>query len=121
MKTKETTDITETTLHDILLLMDSRISHIEDVVLDYREILIKLVKQSNQVVGFLREIEREASEFDRITEPPLFEEFVRDKETIKDVQKIVDEFIEKNKELEELENELEKHKDKIVPGLHGES
>ncbi len=116
--------ITETTLHDILLIMNDRISHIEDAVLDYREILIKLVKQSNQVVSFLKDIERDAVEYDRITEPPSFEEFVGDKETVKemkDVQKIVDEFIEKNKELEELEKELEKHKDKIVLGAHGES
>ena len=35
--------ITDTTLHDILLILNDRIIHIEDAILDYREILIKLV------------------------------------------------------------------------------
>ena len=119
--------ITETTLHDILLVMNDRITHIEDAVLDYRKILIKLVRQSNQVVSFLKTIEEE-SDTQYIEEygspPPSFEDFIEDKETIKEIKnvhKLVDEFIEKNKDLKELEDELEKNKDKIVPGVHGES
>jgi len=116
--------ITDTTLHDILLILNDRIIHIEDAILDYREILIKLVKQGNQVVSFLKDIEQDFEEYDRLTEPPSFENFIENKSTVKemeDAQKIVDEFMERNEELKKLEEELEKHKDKIVPGAHGES
>ena len=132
MKTKEATDITETTLHDVLLLMDSRITHIEDTMVDVREIMVKLVKQGNQVVVFLKQLENDVDE--RYSEqyetiPPSFEEFSKDRlnkniddsERIQEIQDIVDNLIEKNRELKELEEELEKNKDKITPGLHGES
>ena len=132
MKTKEATNITETTLHDILLLMNDRITHIEDTMMDVREIMIKLVKQSNKVVSFLKAIDQESDEqyIEQYgTIPPSFEEFSKDKlnnkidasENIREIQDIVDNLIEKNRELKELEEELEKNKDKITPGLHGES
>tara|TARA_R110001606_G_scaffold353774_1_gene504439 strand:+ start:392 stop:535 length:144 start_codon:yes stop_codon:yes gene_type:complete len=41
--------------------------------------------------------------------------------SIKDIQDIVNGLKEKNRELKELEDELEKNKDKITPGLRGES
>ena len=129
MKTKESADITETTLHDILLLMDSRITHIEDTVVDIRDVMIKLVKQSNQVVSFLRQLEADVDEKYELTEPPSFEDFTKDKlnnridesTSVKDIQDIINGIKEKNNELKELEEELEKNKDKITPGLHGES
>ena len=129
MKTEEATDITETTLHDILLLMDSRITHIEDTVMDIREIMIKLVKQGNQVVGFLKQLQADVDDQYELTEPPSFEDFTKDKlnnridesTSVKDIQDIIDGLKEKNNELKELEEELEKNKDKITPGLHGES
>ena len=40
---------------------------------------------------------------------------------LKGVQDLIDEYMEKNKGLKELEEELEENKDKITPGLHGES
>jgi|14BtaG_2_1085337.scaffolds.fasta_scaffold59527_2 hypothetical protein len=124
--------ITETTLHDILLLMNDRIMHIEDTMIDVREVMIKLVKQSNEIVSFLKAIDQESDEqyIEQYgTIPPSFEEFNKDKlnnkidesESIREIQNIVDGLIEKNRELKELEKELEKHKDKIVPGVHGES
>ena len=129
MKTKESADITETTLHDILLLMDSRITHIEDTVVDIRDVMIKLVKQSNQVVSFLRQLEADVDEKYELTEPPSFEDFTKDKlnnridesTSVKDIQDIINGIKEKNNELKELEEELEKNKDKITPGLRGES
>ena len=129
MKTEKATDITETTLHDILLLMDSRITHIEDTVMDIREIMIKLVKQGNQVVGFLKQLEADIDNRYELTEPPSFEDFTKDKlnnridesTSVKDIQDIIDGLKEKNNELKELEEELQKNKDKITPGLHGES
>ena len=49
--------ITDTTLHELLLMMDARLKHIEDISADNRAIIIKLVKQGNQVVQFLKELE----------------------------------------------------------------
>ena len=129
MKTKEATDITETTLHDVLLLMDGRISHIEDTMMDVREIMVKLVKQGNQVVGFLKQLEADVDEQYELTEPPSFGKFSKDRlnkksddsEHIQEIQDMVDGLIEKNKELSEFEDELKKNKDKLTPGQHGES
>ena len=45
--------INDTTLHEILLNMDARLKHIEDITADNREIIIKLVKQGNSIVKFL--------------------------------------------------------------------
>ena len=49
--------INDTTLHELLLMMDARLKHIEDISADNREIIVKLVKQSNQVVEFLKSVE----------------------------------------------------------------
>ena len=130
MKTKETTDITKTTLHDILLFMDTRITHIEDTMVDIRDVMVKLVKQSNQIVSFLRQLEVDVDDEYGITEPPdPFGEFTKNKlnnridesTSVKDIQDIINGIKEKNNELKELEEELEKNKDKITPGLRGES
>ena len=44
-------------IKDILLDIDARISHIEDTIVDYRQVLIKLVKQNNNIVEFLRDLD----------------------------------------------------------------
>ena len=49
--------VTEHTLHELLLMMDARLKHIEDIEADNRDIIIKLVKQGNQIVKFLQKIE----------------------------------------------------------------
>ena len=49
--------INDTTLHEILLNMDARLKHIEDITADYRAVIIKLVRQSNEVVKFLKQID----------------------------------------------------------------
>ena len=91
--------------------------------------MIKLVKQGNQVVGFLKQLQADVDDQYELTEPPSFEDFTKDKlnnridesTSVKDIQDIIDGLKEKNNELKELEEELEKNKDKITPGLHGES
>ena len=40
------------TLIDLIKNLDSKISHIEDINADSRAVIIKLVKQSNQIVEF---------------------------------------------------------------------
>ena len=42
--------INDTTLHELLLMMDARLKHIEDISADNRAVIIKLVKQNNQIV-----------------------------------------------------------------------
>ena len=109
---------------DMLLNIDSKIQHIEDAIMDHREVLIKLVKQNNQIVKFLKdfsedidvEIEKEyifkpkSDSTDEVTDTKL-----------KQIQELIDEYMEKNKGLQELEEELKKNKDKIIPGQMGES
>ena len=65
--------ITDTTLHELLLMMDARLKHIEDISADNRAIIVKLVKQSNQVVKFLKQLELEVNDLEYgIEEPPPF-------------------------------------------------
>ena len=68
--------INENTLHEILLMMDARLKHIEDIEADNRDIIIKLVKQGNQIVKFLSKIEIEdiTDEFEDIISPPRSED-----------------------------------------------
>jgi len=56
--------INDTTLHELLLMMDARLKHIEDISADNRAIIVKLVKQSNQIVEFLRQLEVEVNDLD---------------------------------------------------------
>ena len=56
--------ISEQTLHEILLDIKYRLDHIEDITADDRAVLIKLVKQSNQIVQFLSQIDVEPYEYE---------------------------------------------------------
>ena len=116
-------------IKEMLENIDIKINHIEDMVADNRAITIKLVKQGNQIVSFLRQLEADVDDEYEISLPPTFGEFTKDKlnnvidesTSTKDVQELIDLYMEKNKGLKELEEELEENKDKITPGLHGES
>mgnify|MGYP003655607093 FL=1 len=117
------------TIKEMLEDIDIKINHIEDMAADNRAITIKLVKQGNQIVSFLRQLEADVDDEYEISLPPTFGEFTKDKlnnvidesTSTKDVQELIDLYMEKNKGLKELEEELEENKDKITPGLHGES
>ena len=105
------------------------INHIEDMVADNRALLVKLIKQSNQVVEFLKQIELDADveyEKDYGMEAPSLSFGKSDTITLsgkkaEDVRKLVDEFMKRKEDLQELEKELKKHKDKLTPGQIGES
>ena len=63
--------INDTTLHELLVMMDARLKHIEDISADNRAIIVKLVKQSNQIVDYLKTLELEVQEIEYgIEEPP---------------------------------------------------
>ena len=115
--------INENTLHEILLMMDARLKHIEDIEADNRDIIVKLVKQSNSIVKFLAKIEIEdiPDEFENISSPPLSSNEKLRSNKMQDLKELVDEFMDKQSELKEFEEELEKHKDELTPGTIGES
>ena len=47
------------TMKEMLKMIDAKINHIEDITADNREVIIKLVRQNNQIVKFLSQIEIE--------------------------------------------------------------
>ena len=56
-KEKHSSDkITESTLHELLSSINARLGHLEDIEADNRAIIIKLVKQGNDIVTFLRKL-----------------------------------------------------------------
>ena len=111
-----------TTIKEMLEDIDIKINHIEDMVADSRAVIIKLVKQSNTIVQFLKELDGDIHDsYEEEFGEPLPPSSHLEKDKLKDVQELIDTYMEKNKGLKELEEELEKNKDKITPGLHGES
>ena len=113
--------ITDTTLHELLVMMDARLKHIEDISADNRAVIVKLVKQSNQIVEFLRQLELEVNDLDYgIEEPPPFGVNLP-KDKIEELKQLFDDFKSRKDELKEFEKELKKHKDKLTPGQVGES
>ena len=121
---KSSDQISGSTLHEILLNMDARLKHIEDMEADNRAVIVKLVKQSNQIVKFLQQLEVESvdpDEFEDLSSPYLSEEELEKINKHKKLQALIDEFLEKREELADFEEELKKHKDMLTPGTVGES
>ena len=113
--------ITDTTLHELLLMMDAKLNHLEDITADNRAIIVKLVKQNNSIVKFLKNLELEVQEVEYgIEEPPPFGANLP-KDKIEELKELFDDFKSRKNELEEFEEELQKHKDKLTPGQVGES
>ena len=101
-----TDKISEGTLHEILLDIKYRLDHLEDIEADNRALMVKLIKQSNSVVKFLSQVEIESVDdleedmkLPPINKPTGFGKMVNLKE-------LIDEFMEKRKDLQELEEEL---------------
>ena len=112
--------INDTTLHELLLMMDAKLNHLEDISADNRAIIVKLVKQSNQIVNYLKQLEIEVVEDYGIEEPPpIGTNLPKDK--IEELKELFDDFKSRKDELKEFEKELKKHKDKLTPGQVGES
>ena len=113
--------INDTTLHELLLMMDARLKHIEDISADNRAVIIKLVKQSNQICEFLKQLELEVHEMDYgIEEPPTFGNNLP-KDKVEELKELFEDFKSRKDELKAFEKELQKHKDKLTPGQVGES
>jgi len=125
-KTIETTNDKQDKMSAIEIIrdIDTRLTHIEDMYMDNRELIVKLVKQGNTVVEFLKdfqieEINPEDLEIG-IGLPPLpdFEKRINRTTALKE---LIDDIIDRHADLKEFEDELKKHKDKITPGQVGET
>ena len=72
----------------LLLDLDSKVSHIEDMEADNRAIIVKLVKQNNQIVEFLKNLEIDIYEDDNlISSKELSIDILDNSEKIKEVKK----------------------------------
>tara|TARA_A100001391_G_scaffold75904_1_gene49134 strand:+ start:172 stop:519 length:348 start_codon:yes stop_codon:yes gene_type:complete len=111
------------TIKEMLEMIDAKINHIEDISADNRAIIIKLVKQSNQIVQFLKQIEVEDvnDDFENILSSPMLESEKIKSDRMEELKELVNELMDKQQDLKEFEEELEKNKDKLTPGTIGES
>ena len=115
----------EDRLKKVLQDMSHSLNHIEDIMADDRELLVKLVKQNNTIVDWLKQIQIEdvtaGYEYEDILQPPLSDEEEKKMKKFENLKEILNEFMDKRKDLVEFEKELKKHKDKLTPGQVGES
>ena len=113
----------EIRLEKVLQDMSYALNHIEDMMADNRAVLVKLVKQNNTIVEFLKQIEIEevATEYEDILQSPLSKEEKKKIKRFENLKEVLDEFMDKRKDLIEFEKELKKHKDQLTPGMVGES
>ena len=102
------------TMKEMLKMIDAKIEHIEDISADNRAIIVKLVKQNNQIVEFLKSLELEIVEGSDFMESPKDDKLSK-------LMRLVDEFKESNEEFKKFLEEIEEHKDDITPGQFGES
>jgi len=112
------------TIKEMLKMIDAKIEHIEDISADNRAVIIKLVKQSNQIVQFLKQIEVEDvadGYFEDFSTTPISETEKLRSGKMEELKELVDEFMDRHDDLKEFEEELKKHKDELTPGTIGES
>jgi hypothetical protein len=125
-KTIETTNDKKDKLSIIEVIqdIDARLTHLEDMQMDNRDLIVKLVKQGNTIVQFLKDFEIEPldpSELEvGMSLPPLPDNKEKIKRT-EDLKELIDDMLERHQDLKEFEKEIKKHKDKITPGQVGES
>ena len=108
-------------LEKVLQDMSHSLNHIEDIMADDRKLLVKLVKQNNSIVEFLKQVQIDDVEYEDIMQEPLTEEEERRMQKAKELKEVLDSFMSKKKELKEFEEELKKNKDMLTPGQVGES
>tara|TARA_Y100001963_G_C6570538_1_gene348642 strand:- start:59 stop:400 length:342 start_codon:yes stop_codon:yes gene_type:complete len=108
-------------LYEDIQDINAKINHLEDTAVDIREILVKLVKQGNQIVTFLKAFEVEDITDEYVSKSPLSVGFSQKDDKFKAMKDLVDEYLSKQKDLAEFEKELKKNKDQLTPGIQGES
>ena len=125
---KTTNDIkTERSFIEIIQDIDYRLTHLEDMQADNRELIAKLVTQGNTIVKFLKQFEVKEIDPEEmgveigLPELPDLSDRTSNIERTEKLKELVDDLIERHKDMDEFEKELEKHKGKITPGQVGES
>ena len=116
--------ISEGTLHEILLDIKYRLDHLEDIEADNRALIVKLIKQSNSIVKFLASIDIEPTDnfgFEDMELPSIEKNQSFNSEKVKNIKQLIDEYMDKHKDLKELEKELKKNRDMLTPGQTGEA
>ena len=120
--------IRKSTIQELLSSIDARLGHLEDIEADNRKIIIKLVKQGNQIVSFLKQLEIDDvtdeyvdKYFDEMSLAQISNQEKLELKKLESLKELVDNFMEKQEDLKEFEEELKKHKDDITPGTVGES
>ena len=116
-KIKETTE-------EMLKMMNAKIEHIEDITADNRTIMLKLVKQNNNIVTFLRQLELQDDEAEfesNYHDLALTTEEEESSRKAIELRTLLNEYMDKKEGLKEFEEELKKHRGDITPGQIGES
>ena len=91
------------TIKEMLEMINAKINHIEDISADNRAIIVKLVKQSNTIVKFLRNLEIQVDQEYGIEAPPSFENTIPvDKDKIEQVKEMLQEFKNRSRDLQEF-------------------
>ena len=113
------------TMREMLKTIDAKVSHLEDICADDRAFIIKLVKQTNEIVRFLQNLELDIDEQYGIEAPSSFTDVIDRNELSErrmvEVKELLEEFRAKSGDLKEFEKELKKHKDKLTPGQVGDA
>ena len=123
--TKTTNDIeTKRNLIEIIQDIDFRLTHLEDMELDNRKLIVKLVQQGNTMIEFLKQFDIEEidpTELEIHKIPTLIDHSEERSNKIEYLKDMIDNFIERHEELKEFEDELKKYRNEITPGQVGES
>ena len=129
MATKKTIETTndkkdKISIIEVIQDIDMRLTHLEDIEMDNRKFMAKLVKQGNTIVEFLKQFQVEEIDSAELEIgmglPPLPEYEDRLERTVA-IKELIDDILDRHHDLKEFEDELKKHKDKITPGQVGES
>ena len=116
----------EIKLAKVLQDMSFSLNHIEDIMADDRALLVKLIKQNNSIVEFLKQIEiqdiiDDSYDYEDVLQQPLSEEDEKKMQRFENLKEVLNEFMDKRKDLKEFEDELKKNKDMLTPGQVGET
>ena len=112
----------EIRLEKVLQDMSHSLNHIEDIMADDRQLLVKLVKQNNTIVDYLKQLEVDIVEdYEAGVMSEYSEEEKKKMKKAKELKEVLNEFMDKRKDLKEFEDELKKHKDMLTPGQVGET
>ena len=109
-------------LEKVLKDMSYSLNHIEDTMADDRALLVKLVKQNNTIVDYLKQLEVDiVEEYENELVSDLSEEEKKRMKKAKELKEVLNEFMDKRKDLKEFEKELKENKHMLTPGQVGDA